>query len=206
MRNSATSGIVANLRATFAKRSELDVESLRQGLLGMNVKARTAAVRVLGKADQARLWEACEGRETTAEDFVPAHVPMGREIIHYGKNSLPVFSCFQKRFARAEKPDTVYGYNWNGLGWTTAGPGYFIGHHDPAMGGAFGLDYHHLPPSDAALPAGWPAMRANEIGLQRFIYAKMIDYMRKVVDGVTIGRAWRQGVVSDNYFVLVRED
>ncbi|MFO0747740.1 MAG: hypothetical protein U1F43_19055 [Myxococcota bacterium] len=200
MCNLLSLGVLRNLRGGAA----FDAARFGSSLDGLDLQQRIAATRALGKSDQAALWEVCQGNETSAEDFVPAHVPLGREVIHYGKNSLPLFSHFQKRFARAAEADTVYGYNWNGIGWTTAGPGYFIGHHDADMGHAFGLDYYHLPPSDAVLPAGWPAMRANEIGLQRFIYAEMIDYMRRVTDGVTIGRAWRKGKVTDNYFVLVR--
>jgi hypothetical protein len=168
---------------------------------------RIKTVRALGKRDMVRLWEASAGQVVTAEDFVPAHVPAGVEVVHWGKNSLPAFSAFQKRFTRADgRPGVVYGYNWNGIPtWTTLGPGYFVGHLDAgAPEGMFGLDYFQTPPAGVALPSGWPAIVPNERGLQRFIYAHMVDYMRKVSDGVTIGRAWRGGKVTDNYFVLAR--
>ncbi|MCC6619730.1 MAG: hypothetical protein IT385_00655 [Deltaproteobacteria bacterium] len=185
----------------------MNLDELTQTLPAMPEPERIRVVRALRKRDMARLWEQCAGRETSAEDFVPASVPVGVEVIHWGKNSLPVFSDFQKRFTRAVGRDgVVYGYNhtWYGnLAWTTLGPGYFTGHHDPALA-AFGLDYYLVPPDDAALPASWPRRVPNERGLQRLIYARMVDYMRKVADGVTIGRAWRQGRITDNYFVLAR--
>lgn len=196
--------IVKNLRGAFGP-SSLDVEGFRATLEGLDAGARALEVRALGKADQVRLWDGCEGRTVSAEAFVPANVPAGHQVIHYGKNTLPAFSDFEKRFARAEAPGVVYGYNHNWFNFTTAGPGYFVGRHDPAMGGVFGLDYYQVPPSGAVLPAGWPTVRANEIGLQVLIYAKMVDYMRGVCDGVTIGRAWRRGKVTSNYFVLSRQ-
>jgi phosphodiesterase/alkaline phosphatase D-like protein len=41
--------------------------------------------------------------------------------------------------------------------------------------------------------------------LQRFVYARMDDFLRKVSAHVSIGRAWRNHKVTDNYFVLCRE-
>ena len=183
----------------------IDVDRFRATLADLSDKQRVAAVRALSKADMARLWDACVGAETTAEDFVPAHVPVGVEVVHWGQNSLPAFSRFEKRFARAaDVPNVVYGYNWNGIPtWSTLGPGYFVGHFDGAQQ-AFGLDYYETPPASAPLPAGWPTIVPNERGLQFFIYGKMIDYMRKVGSGVTIGRAWKHGRMTNNYFVLAR--
>jgi len=185
------------------------IDQLPDALPAMPEADRIRAVRGLRKRDMALLWERTAGREVTAEDFVPADVPVGVEVIHWGRNSLPVFANFQKRFTRAaERAGVVYGYNhtWYGYGafaWTTLGPGYFTGHYD-RVEAAFGLDYYAVPPADARLPGAWPNRAPNERGLQRLIYARMIDYMRKVADGVTIGRAWRQGRVTDNYFVLAR--
>jgi len=188
-----------------SRAATIDVNGLESRLPAMDDAERIRTVRALKKADMVRLWDAAAGRETSAADFVSAHVPVGIEVVHWGKNSLPAFSSFQKRFCRAEGGDgVVYGYNWNGIpSWTTLGPGYFVGHWDEAER-AFGLDYYQTPPAAARLPAGWPAIVPNERGLQRFIYGQMVDYMRKVAEGVTIGRAWRHGKMTDNYFVLAR--
>lgn len=177
-------------------------QEIAQSLAGLSGQARVRAMRALRKRDMEALWDACEGQECSSEDFVPAGTPAGLEVIHEGKNSLPVFSHFQKRFCRAEGRDGVlYGYNHNWHNFTTTGPGYFTGSWHDAYDG-YGLNYYEVPPAGARLPLGWPPVRPNEYGLARFIFAQMIDVMRKVDDGVTIGRAWRKGVLTDNYFML----
>jgi hypothetical protein len=187
-------------------RGAIDIARVAPILDAMSEKDRLAFVRALTKSDMLRLWNACEGREVTAEDFVPRSLPLGTEVIHEGKNSLPLFSQFQKRFTLAEgRPGVVYGYNHTDLNWTTAGPGYFIGHIRPGET-AFGIDYYEVPPTAAHLPPYWPRVRRNEIGLQRFIYSKMVDYMRKVSGTVTVGRAWMRGRRTSNFFVLARTE
>ncbi len=196
--------IIKTIQGLVGRGSAVDVERLREALSDSDERARVEAVRQLTKRDMAALWEGAEGAVVTAEDFVPAGAALGVEVIHEGKNSLPVASCFQKRFTPAAgRPGVVYGYNHNWFNFTTAGPGFFVGHHDAARG-EFGLDYYQIPPADAPLPAPWPAIRRNDFGLSTFIYARMIDYMRKVAEGVTIGRAWRAAERTDNYFVLAR--
>ena len=125
------------------------------------------------------------------------------EVINAGKNSLPVFSHFEKRFCRtADNPDVLYGYN-EGSTRKFVGPGYFVASVD-AERGEVAVNYYHVPPEDAALPEAWPAIKPNEKGVQKFVYAKMIDYLRKVSDHVTIGRADRNGKTTNNYFLLCR--
>ena len=187
----------------------IDIDTVAKRLDAMREDQRVDFVRALGKADMIRLWDACAARAASAGDFVPEHVPPRTEVIHEGKNSLPLFSRFQKRFTRGTAPGEVFGYNHQDFNWTTAGPGYFVGHVEARaraadQQGAFGIDYYDVPPADAPLPASWPKVRKNEIGLQCLIYAKMVDYMRKVSDGVTIGRAWKGGKRTSNYFVLAR--
>ncbi len=185
-------------------RGDIDLAALERALASFSEAERVAFVRALTKADMLRLWNACEGRECTVDDFVPPGTRLGAEVIHEGKNSLPAFSIFQKRFAPADGlPGSVYGYNHNWYNFSTAGPGYFVGHVRPGEV-AFGLDYYEVPPASAVLPASWPKVRKNEFGLSFLIYSKMIDYMRKVGPGVTIGRAWIRGRRTSNFFVLGR--
>jgi len=182
----------------------IDIDTLATRLEALDESGRVGFVRDLKKADMLRLWDATEGREVTADDFVPRGTRIGTEVIHKGKNSLPAFSDFEKRFTPADGlPGTVYGYNHNWFNFSSAGPGYFIGHTRPGDT-HFGLDYYVVPPAHAKLPSTWPKVRKNEIGLQVFIYSKMIDYMRKVCDGVTIGRAWTRGKRTSNFFLLAR--
>jgi len=183
----------------------VDLAGLEAELVAAGEAERVRIVRSLTKADMAALWDACVGQGCTAEDFVPADVPLGAEVIHAGKNSLPAFSDFEKRFCAADgRPGVVYGYNHNWFNFTTAGPGYFVGRDHDDSRGEFGLNYYEIPPGQGCVPTTWPRIRRNEIGLQLVIYARMIDYMRKVAPGVTIGRAWRQGKMTSNYFVLCR--
>ena len=64
------------------------------------------------------------------------------------------------------------------------------------------VDYEMIPPDK---PAEWPAIKPNTAGLQRFVYAYMHDYMRKVSDHVSIGRAYRRDRETPNCFLLCRE-
>ena len=187
----------------------IDMREVALRLDALREDQRVTFVRSLTKANMIRLWEACDGRVVTAADYVPATVPDRTQVIHKGKNSLPLFSEFEKRFTRGDRDNVVFGYNHTPTNWTTAGPGYFIGHVEPSaraadQQGIFGLDYYEPPADRTRLPSTWPAIRKNEIGIQCLIYAKMVDYMRKVSEGITIGRAWKHGKRTSNYFVLAR--
>ena len=185
------------------KTDDVDIDAIANLLDSMESDARVEAIRGLGKKAQVRLWNACEGRATSIEDVVPTSVGSAVEVIHAGKNSLPVFSKFEKRFCRVEGDDTVlYGYN-EGPTRKVIGPGYFVTSFD-ADRGEVGINYYDVPPEDASLPAEWPAIRPNERGLSRFVYAQMIDYLRQVSAHVTIGRAVRKGKTTNNYFLLCR--
>lgn len=181
------------------------LQELGQSLDGLSHPARLRFVRSLSGGTQAKLWSAAAQQGTTLADLVPPTVPPGVEVIHHGKNSLPLLSQFEKRFCRsADRPDLLYGYN-EGIVRPAIGPGYFVAHEFEDRG-EVGVDYHQVPPADATLPAGWPALRANESGLQRFVFAGMIDYLRRISAHVTVGRALRAGKLTNNYFLLCRED
>ena len=183
--------------------STLDLDAVGAALDAMDDAARPVAVRRLGKAAQRKLWDAAEGRGTSLSDIVPPSVPPATEVIHAGRNSLPAFRIFEKRFCRVAGDDSVlYGYN-EGSTRPVVGPGYFVAHYFEERG-EVGVDYFQVPPGDAALPDGWPTVKPNEAGLQRFVYAKMVDYLRKVSSHVTIGRAWRNGKMTSNFFLLCR--
>ena len=112
---------------------------------------------------------------------------------------------FEKRFTRAtDDGSVVYGYN-EGSTRKFVGPGFFVAGMDDSEG-TIGIDYYRVPPQGAVLPAGWPTVRPNEKGISRFVYAKMIDYLRRVSQHVSVGRAVRKGKVTNNYFVLCRKE
>ncbi|MDA1267243.1 MAG: hypothetical protein O2816_19350 [Planctomycetota bacterium] len=135
---------------------------------------------------------------------MPPGTPPATQVIHAGRNSLPVFTTFEKRFTRVEgRDDVLYGYN-EGATRPLIGPGYFVAHFF-ADRGEIGVDYLQVPPTGALLPAGWPKIKPNTSGLQMLVYAGMVDYMRKVSSHVTIGRAYKKGTKElPHTFLLCR--
>src|SRR5881409_3604449 len=103
---------------------------------GLTAADRHEAITALGGARlQSRLYRAVEtAPRVTLADFVPPDAQPLREIIFHGKNSLPAFTLFQKRFCRPPRGrDELWGYNHQTLAWLT-GPGYFVVHDDKARG------------------------------------------------------------------------
>ena len=169
---------------------------------GLTHDGRMEALAALsGPAVQRRLWEvAASAPRVDTTDLVPPDAPAKREVIFHGKNSLPAFTFFQKRFLRPRAgADTLWGYNHQSLAWLT-GPGYFVVHDEPARGAA--IDYREVPPESVA---GWPAVKPNSAGLSRFVSKDMVDYLRRVSTHVLIGRATKYGKDLENYFALCRE-
>jgi len=149
----------------------------------------------------ARLYHAVAGGTPLSLDELVPPSSTGT-VVYEGRNSLPVFSRFQKRFIRLEG-DRVIGYNHNPpLVALLTGPGYFWVR--PATGeGELGkelyFDYTEPPPAE---PPGWPAYKPNLSGLARFVYGNMKDYMRRVARGVVVGKAYKSGVDQKAYFSL----
>ncbi len=167
---------------------------------------RVDACRALGRSEQRRLYEATDGfAEVKLADLVPASVGDMTPVRHYGRNTLPLFTHFEKRFCRpgaadGSKPDQLYGFNFQTMAAVT-GPGYFVAREDPARPEVL-IDYRAVPP---AHPDGWPEIRPNERGLSRFVYGFMVDTLRRVSEHVTIGSAARRGRDLGSWFILCRE-
>ncbi len=168
---------------------------------------RIAATRGLaGTALQGALWRAVSAAaRVSTEEMVPPDYPALRPVIFHGKNSLPAFTEFQKICFRpqgAGNPAVAWGYNETRIrNWI--GAGYYVLHDTPeAPLGGSAFDYTQLPAM--TLPA-WPEVRTNNAGLSRFIYANMLDYMRRVASEVYIGSAVRGGKEMSSYFIVVRE-
>ncbi len=180
---------------------------------GLPHEERVAAVRGLGRREQRALYEAADGfAEVHLRDLVPPAVDDRVAVRHFGRNTLPAFTLFEKRFARpagadGEKPDALYGYNFQPTPLLAGitGPGYFVAVEDPNRAEVL-VDYNRVPQAGAAdLPDGWPAVQRNEIKLHRFVYGYMIDTLRRVSEHVTIGSAARKGKDLGSWFVLSRE-
>jgi len=173
----------------------------------LDESTRIQVVRRLGRRDQQALYSKVEGfAPLELVDLVPATRPDLVEVRHLGRNSLPAFTIFEKRFCRLpgnspDAPDALAGYNFQAMSPVT-GPGYFMARDDTKTREVL-VDYHHLP---NLKPSDWPPIRSNERGLSRFVYGFMIDRLRRVSKHVTIGSAARNGRDLGSYFILNRAD
>jgi len=173
---------------------------------GLSHEQRVAAVRSLGRSQQRALYAAVDGyRPVRLAELVPPGTADFAEVRHFGRNTLPAFRNFEKRFCRPhdsdrEKPAELYGFNFQSMAPVT-GPGYFVAHEDPSRPEVW-IDYRHVPTRH---PDGWPEIRQNERGLSRFVYGFMVDTLRGVSNHVTIGSAARKGRDINSWFVLCRE-
>jgi hypothetical protein len=191
------------IEAFFAG-GRVDLPGLSGHLDGLTDTARAEATRGMTPGQQARLYDAAKGfRALALEHFVPASVAPLAQVVHTGKNSIPIVSHFEKRFCRpATEPARLWGYNQNPPAvQAVSGPGYFVCY--PIADGEVLIDYTELP---TGKPDAWPPIRPNSAGLSRFIYNGTKDTMRGVSAHVSIGRAARNGKVMDNWFVLCRRD
>jgi hypothetical protein len=162
---------------------------------------RVLAVRSLGPGSLRVLWELVDGfADMTLADLVPRTTPPYEPVIHYGRNSLPMFTLFEKRFYRMGDGSAVGGANFQTLSPIT-GPGYFVVRKDDGVPEVL-IDYQHLPKDK---PADFPAIRGNESGIAKLVYGSMVDAVRRVSEHVSIGAASRHGQMIGAYFVLCRE-
>jgi len=173
---------------------------------GLAHDERVTWVRSAGRSEQRRLWEAAAGfLPLSLQDLVPAARKDGETVRHFGKNTLPAFTHFEKRFCRPagedpRSPRVLHGFNFQSLAWLT-GPGYYVARQDPALPEVL-IDYREVP---REAPPGWPALRGNEGIPARFVYGFMVDRLRRVSEHVTIGSAARNGRDLGSWFLLTRE-
>jgi hypothetical protein len=172
---------------------------------GLDGATRVRVVRQLGRSAQRTLYAKVEGfAPVRLVDLVSPSQPDLAEVRHFGRNTLPAFRIFEKRFCRlpgsaAEDPDSLAGYNFQAMAAVT-GPGYFLARNDDERPEVL-VDYGRLPDRH---PESWPKIRSNERGLARFVYGFMVDRLRRVSEHVTIGSAARKGREMGSYFVLSR--
>jgi hypothetical protein len=197
----AVAGFLALLREDPVKPAEVAAF-----LDGLAPDERVAAIRGAGRGAQRRLYAAVEGHGTVrlADLVPPSRAPL-ETVRHFGRNTLPLFTHFEKRFCRppgqdAAAPAELWGFNFQRLQPVT-GPGYFVAREDAPRGEVL-IDYTRVP---ATAPPGWPAPRRNEAGPSRFVYGFMVDRLRRVSEHVTIGSAARHGREMGSWFLLCRE-
>ncbi len=173
---------------------------------GLRHEDRVLAVRAVGRSAQRRLYEAVAGHGTVRlADLVPPDRKALETVRHFGRNTLPAFTRFEKRFCRPAEEDSaapaaLWGYNATSVA-PLVGPGYYVARDDAPRGEVL-IDYTRIPP---AAPPGWPRLRGNERGPARFVYGYMVDRLRRVSEHVTIGSAARGGRELGSWFLLCRE-
>ena len=180
-----------------------DITEVGRELDALRPAERVAAIRSLSPRAQAHLYEAAKGvRKLRLSDLVPLDVEPLTQVVHEGKNSLPMFSLFAKVFCRPKGDQKeLWGYNRTGPVVANAvGPGYYVAYEGP--GEEVLIDYTRLPKDKAP---GWPDIIPNHERLGRLVYAGMLDALRAVSTHVSIGRAIKNGRVQDNWFVLARQ-
>lgn len=196
--------------ANMLKKWNTPIEEISAYLDGLAPPHRVAEVANLGLLLQARLYgRAAAAMPISLEHFVPPDTPDLTEVVHHGRNSMPLFTRFEKRFCRAaDGSGSVFGYN-EGPTRSFLGPGFFVvhgTHRNPAWyeRGAVVIDYFLVP--DGPLPRPWPQVVPNEQGLQRYVYAGTRDFMRLVSRHVAVGRAYKKETPLPAYFVLCRDE
>ena len=191
--------------------THLDLPKLSSVLDELGPPGRLWSVQQWTRGNLAVLWEAAKGfRPLTLDDLVPPSIaPLG-EVVHHGKNSLPMFSHFRKHFCRpapasgdapVESTPELVGYNEQATGAFT-GPGYYVARAS-AESGAVDFDYTKTPAQKAP---SWPPLAPSSARLGRFVYAGAIDLVRSISSHVCVGRVRKNGRDEDVWFVLVRED
>jgi hypothetical protein len=201
-----------SLKEMLAEDGAESISTIRDYLDVLSHDERLKECMKLGKKYQRRLFElAGDSEPITLDFFVPPSVPDDTEVVHHGRNTLPVFRRFQKPMLRPSNADSVlYGYN-EGITKSLIGPGCFQAHSTSGNPeweerGAVVVNYFEVPPEDAAMPDHWPKVKPNEKGLQKFVYGGTRDFMRKVSQHVSIGEAFKGEESINSWFVLVRED
>ena len=183
------------------------IDKIAEFLDGLDHETRLGHLRGLNRRAQATLYE----KAKAAPDLTVEHYAVnGGAVEHFGKNTLPLtktFTHFSKVFCRAEDGKRLFGYNASPAGGLI-GPGYFVGyelgdeHASWRDRGSLVIDYFQIP--DAAVPDSWPDVVPNSKGLQRFVYHRTRDFMRRVSTHASIGAAYKADKAMGQYFTLCK--
>ena len=201
MVSTAGSEVCERLRA-----SQVDLATLSHFLDSLGHDERVEAIRQVGRGEQRTLWNAAKGYAALSlVDLVSPATATGATVRHFGKNTLPVFTHFEKRFCRPDSEDSsdpqeLHGFNFQKMAPLT-GPGYFVAVASSDRPEIL-VDYRRVPET---APGDWPPIKGNEGGLSRFVYGFMVDTLRRVSEHVTIGSAARKGRDMGSWFLLTRE-
>ncbi|MEC8380825.1 MAG: hypothetical protein VXZ96_10915 [Myxococcota bacterium] len=200
---------------TLAEYIEKDtpIDEVGEFLDSLDHATRLAETQTLNRSQQRRLYDAAaQSQPLELAHFVPSDRADQTEVIHYGRNTLPLPSGlkrFEKRFCRpTDSSEQLFGYN-EGATRKLIGPGYFVMHSTKdkpewAKRGSLVVDYFQVPSSSVV--SDWPKVVPNHKGLQVLVYHKTRDFMRGVSQHVSIGAAYKVEKPLGHYFILCRSD
>jgi hypothetical protein len=172
---------------------------VQQHLASLAGDDRVRQATQLDRRHLQKLWDLSDGTEPIRlEEIVPPERAPLDPVPFEGQNNQPLYRPFKKVFYRTAT-GAIGGYNDSPAAWF-AGPGYYVLKRD--YSGTY-VDYTEVP---AEKPSEWPPIRPNDSGLTQFVYGHMKDYLRRVYGRVLIGRAFRHGKPTPNYFVLARPE
>ncbi len=182
---------------TLLDQKNVTLQQIRDHLTPLPREERIRQALDLKRGQMKLLWTLTENSERLRMDeIVPPDSKPLEPVPFEGLNNQPIYRYFQKVMYRT--PDgKIAGYNNSDAAWF-AGPGYYIMNENDK--GMF-VDYTQIPKEK---PASWPPIKENTEGLSQFVYGNMHDYLRRIHDLFIIGRAYRHGKESGNYFILIR--
>lgn len=167
--------------------------TLREGLASHPPDAQRAWMQGLGLWQLRALWRLAE---RDPQPFACDDLVHGDGVtICKGKNHLPVFAWFEKRFARVG--DQIVGYNETGWQKLFVGPGHFVVRASDVSDEVL-IDYGTTP---SATHPDFPPLRDNSFGwpgpLAPVVYGGgMVDKVRRVSPHLLIGKAVPGGALS----------
>lgn len=172
---------------------------VQQHLASLSGDERVRQSTQLDRRHHQKLWDLSSATTPIQleEVVAPDRKPLD-PVPFEGQNNQPLYRPFKKVFYRTSNGG-IGGYNDSPASWF-AGPGYYVLKRDDS--GTY-VDYTEVP---ADKPAAWPPIRPNDTGISQFVYGHMKDYLRRVYGRVLIGRAFRKGKATPNYFVLARPE
>lgn len=193
----------------FFKNGTCNMQELAAYLNALQHSERVQEINKLNAKLQSILWDSAKGGERlTLDYFVPQNRKVGEPVIHWGKNSLPFFNQFKKPMCRTSDPKKLVGYNDSPAGFIV-GNGFFVTRETTAAdddNNGIVIDYTLVPTEKAAHWPEIPASGNNRLGA--LIYGGNLDFMRRVSDHVSIGRAKKPNTERwmPAWFLLCRED
>lgn len=193
----------------FFKDGACQLEALGAYLDGLDQPTRIKESTSFSPKQQRAIWEAANGAPRLDMNyFVPENKGPLEEVVHWGQNSMPVFSKFQKVMCRTSDATGFSGYNVSGV-IGLVGVGYYVTREtteaDDDNNGIV-VDYTKVPTEKCAHWPDIPASGNNRLGA--LVYGGNLDYMRRVSKHVSIGRAKKPNTTKwmPAWFMLCRED